>query len=213
MLGHTGEQAFVGTLDLFPSLRSGGVDGFVGDDLGQRLAVERAGVAKAHIIALGGGALGDLEISALSAHALDHGVDLSVGRLNRGDLGGEAVVVGKLEVGTHVDRELDGGGETGLDLAFLDIDEREHLELGLVEAVAVGFADNLLLELVLQLLAEALGHHGGRSLAGAKAGQADLLGEFAQDGVVFAIDLTLVEGDGQRFASLVDVGDLNVHGI
>ena len=96
---------------------------------------------------------------------------------------------------------------------FFDVDEREDLEFRLIEAVAVSLADNLLLELILQLLAEALGYHGGRGLAGPEARQADLLGEFAQDGVVFAIDLTLVEGDGQRFAGLVDVGDLNVHGV
>jgi hypothetical protein len=43
--------------------------------------------------------------------------------------------------------------------------------------------------------------------------QADLLGELAEQVLVLGADLALVEGHGQGFAGLVDIGDLNVHDV
>jgi hypothetical protein len=62
-------------------------------DLGDRLAVDRALVGQLDVVALLRGALGDLEIGALLAQALDHGVDLgSVGSVDRGAPGWAARV-------------------------------------------------------------------------------------------------------------------------
>jgi hypothetical protein len=178
LLAEAGDQALV-TLDLFPSLWGLAEDGAVRYELGHGLVADLALVGELHVVGLLGGALHNLEIGALGAHALDRGVDLGIGHVDGGDLGLETLVFGKLELGAQVDGERDGGRQALLDHAFLQVDQAEHLELRLLEAVLIGLVDDLGLELALDLLGEALLDDRRRDLAGPEAGQARDLRDFS----------------------------------
>ncbi len=185
----------------------------VGDDVENGLAGDGALVGKLHVVALLGGALGDLEIGALAAEGVDAGLDLGVGGIARNDGHGDAGQLGQLEGGADVHGDDDGGELVRGDVALAHVGHLEDVELGFLDAVAVGLADDLLLELVVHGLAVLLEHEVGGGLARTETGDANLLGNLADDRFVFGGDLGGVEAHGQAFTGGGDVLDLDVHGL
>ncbi len=184
---------------------------FIRGEFEDRFAVDRALVGELHVVALGGGTLGDIEFGALGAEAFDDLFDLGVGRIHGLDLGGNAGVVGQREGGAHVERDGHGGGFVGGDFTLLHVGDVEGLELGLLEAATVGLGEDLLLELFADLLAVTFDDHGRRGFARTETGEAGLLGNLADHGLVFGGDFGLVEGDDEAFTGFGDVFDFDVH--
>jgi hypothetical protein len=72
----------------------------------------------------------------------------------------------------------------------------------LFQAGAVGLRHDLLLELVGDVLRVTLRHHGGGSLAGAKAGQTGKFHKLGHHGLMLGIHFALIERDHEAFAGV-----------
>ena len=127
----------------------------VGDELEERLAIERAGVGDDAEVAHGDGALGGvLEAGALVGERLEGLVNVGVGNVGVVLFQDEALVLGQLEVGDELDEGGEAEGEAGLVVDVLDLGRADdahflfadRLLVGLGDEGALRFAGDVLLE-------------------------------------------------------------------
>ena len=165
----------------------------LGLGVGHVLAVDGGGQVDGDEVAFFDRALDAGEGAEAGAQVLQLGVDVLVGHLDRVDLDLEGFEIGDGDVGADVDL----GGEDEffavLELGDLDVGLTERFHLGGGDGLAVAAGQGVVDDLLEDSAAADAGFEqlAGR-LAGAEAGQADLLGELLE--CLFEVGFQLGEG-------------------